>query len=214
MVRIRQGWLVALALAFGLGGLLASCKKDDKAGTATGDQAAEKTGGATNDDLSLLPADSELVVGMNVEQIQRSPLYKQMVEPMLKSGGMQHRMTDFVAKCGYDPMTSVKSAALGIKGSGDTPVIVAVVHGLDKAKILACADKTKDDLAKEGGEMTRDGDVLLVKGRRGQVAFLFTSDSTMVMLSSDHADAAAVKAVAAGSSGIRARPRSSRCTRR
>jgi hypothetical protein len=205
MVRIRQGWnVVALGVALGLGlGLLASCKKDDKSGTSTGDQTADK-GGAVSGDLALLPVDSELVIGINAEQIQSSPLYKKFVEPLVKSGGMRGRMTDVAARCGIDPMTSAKSAAIGVKGArGDKPVMVIVAHGVDKAKLLDCADKVKDDAAKEGAELTRNGDIVLLKDKHGQGAVAFVNDSTLVALFSDTADAAAVKALAAGGSGLK-----------
>src|SRR5215470_8879064 len=92
MVRIRSGWLVAVALV-SLGA--ASCKKDDNK-----DKPAEKTTetkppekapdkpaeaakpaaiavSANGDDLSLLPVDSEIVLGLNFAQLQQSALWKE-----------------------------------------------------------------------------------------------------------------------------------------
>ncbi|TMQ08466.1 MAG: hypothetical protein E6J90_08210 [Deltaproteobacteria bacterium] len=204
MVRIRQGWLVALGLGVGLG-LFTACKKDDKAGTS-GDQAGDKAG-AASDDLSLLPVDSEVVLGINIEQLMNNPMVKKFIEPMLKSGAAQARLAEVTAKCGFDPMMAVKSVVVGVKGAGgNQPTAVIVAHGLDKAKDLECFEKTKDEAVKDGDEVTRTGDILTIKGKRGQVAIAFTSDTTAVMLVSDTADVPAVKAVIAGNSGLKTSP--------
>jgi hypothetical protein len=202
MARIRQGCNVAIGAALAIA-LFASCKKDDKAGTSSGDQAGDK-GGAASEDLSLLPADADVVIGINFDQIQHSPLYKKFIEPLMKAGPMQRQMNDVIGQCGYDPMTAVKSAVVGIKGAGgNKPIVVTVAHGLDKAKVLDCADKARDQLAKNNVELTHSGDIVTLKGNRGQIAFNFTSDSTMVALVSDTADASAVKAIAAGGSALK-----------
>jgi hypothetical protein len=207
MVRNRQAWLVVL-----LGvGLLAACKKDDKNGPAPGDKAAESSGGAAaaSDDLSYLPVDSEVVLGINFAQVQQSSLWKQFVEPKLMSGDTQRRISEFKTRCGFDPMTSVRSISMGAKDTGTgKPDAVVIVHGLDKAKSLDCVDKSKDDLAKEGSEVTRDGDVILIKDRRGDpIAVSFVNASTAVMVVGPNATTAGIKAVAAGGSTLKSSPK-------
>jgi hypothetical protein len=204
MLRIRQRWgTAALVGALALG-LFTACKKDDAG--ATGGKSGDTSGAsASSDDLSLLPADSELVIGINLKQIQQSPLWKKMVEPKLMSGEAQRRMSELKAKCGIDPMASISSLAVGLKGlDGDKPEGVAVVRGLDKAKTLDCIEKNKDELTKDGTQLTRDGDVVLLKDRRGEpAAFGFINDSTAVAVFGPTASAASVKAVAAGSSSLK-----------
>src|SRR5262249_42185908 len=112
MVRIRHGWTVAV---IGLAFAFAACKKD-----ATDAGGGGKTGtsdkGGSSDDLSLLPVDSEVVLGINFGQVQQSPLWKQFVEPKLQgSGEMAAKLAEFKAKCGYDAMGSIKSVSLGAK---------------------------------------------------------------------------------------------------
>ncbi len=78
MVRTRSLLIAALALGLGAG----ACKKkedtkSDKAADKTtekaGENAATKAAGggavAAGDDLSLLPADSQMVMGLNVAQL-------------------------------------------------------------------------------------------------------------------------------------------------
>lgn len=202
MVRIRQRWsIVLLGIMLGVG--LVACKKDGTGGT--GDKSGEASGGPSGGDLALLPADSEIVFGVNLGQMQQSGLWKQFVEPKLASGKGQRMMSDFKAKCGADPMKMVSSFTVGAKDvAGDKPSLVAVAHGLDKAKILDCLDKSKADIAQGGGEMTRDGDIVLFKGDRGEPgALLFTNNSTAVLVIGSNGTAAGVKAVAAGGSSLK-----------
>jgi hypothetical protein len=223
MVRIRQGSLViGLALA-----LVAGCKKDDKktdtaaqdkgdkAADKAGDKTAEKppglgmTGNAVADDLSLLPLDSELVLGINVGQVQQSALWKQFVEPKMMAGDTMRKMTEFKAKCGFDPMSAVKSVSVGMKGlGGTTPDGVVVVHGLDKSKLSSCLDNMKDEMTKDGTEVTRDGDVAIFKNTKNGATFAttFVNDSTLVAVIGDKATAAGVKAAAAGGSTLKSSP--------
>src|ERR1051325_2084457 len=116
MVRIRSGLLVAI-VALGLGA--AGCKKsdDNKGGTPTADKTAEKMGGdkapagdkpaaggaisgQMGDDLSLLPVDSEVVMGINIAQLQQSALWKQFSPKLMEK--MAKGLADFKAACGLD----------------------------------------------------------------------------------------------------------------
>lgn len=215
MVRIRHGWQVAaLGLALALAG---ACNKEDKKANAPGDKTAEKgdkpgvassgSSGAV-DDLTLLPLDSELVMGINFAQVQQSSLWKQFVEPKLMSGDVQTKFAEFKAKCDLDPMGSFKTMSFGLKGLGtDKPDGVIVVHGLDKAKSLACIDKTKADITKDGGEVNRDGDVVLFKGKSGEeFAVMFVNDTTAVAALGEKGNAAGVKVVAQGGSTLKSSP--------
>jgi hypothetical protein len=201
MVRIRQRWsLVLLGLVLGVG--FVACKKDGSAGS--GDKSSEASGGGPGGDLALLPADSEVVIGVNVGQLQQSGLWKQFFEPKLAAFGGKQAMDEFKAKCGADPMKTISSITVGVRGFSDKPSVVAVARGLDKAKLLDCLDKHKDEIAKDGGEVTRDGDVVLFKSDRSQpVAVQFTSDSTAVAVVGSNATAAGVKAVIGGGSSMK-----------
>jgi hypothetical protein len=214
MVLIRRGWhVVALGLVLALA---AACSKDEKKSANPGDKTAEKgdkpgvasSGGAAVDDLTLLPLDSELVLGINFAQVQQSALWKQFVEPKLMSGEAQAKLAEFKAKCDFDPMASFKTVSVGLKGLGGTkPDGVIVAHGIDKAKALACFDKMKPEIEKENGQITKDGDVILGKGKNGDdFAMMFVNDNTGVMALGSQANAAGVKAAAAGTSTLKSSP--------
>jgi hypothetical protein len=216
MVRIRRGWhVVALGLGLALV-LAAACSKDDKKAANPGDKTAEKGdkagvamgGSAPVDDLTLLPLDSELVLGINFAQVQQSALWKQFVEPKVMGADTQAKLAEFKAKCDFDPMASFKSMSVGLKGLGGTkPDGIIVAHGIDKAKALGCIDKMKDELAKDGGQVTRDGDVVIGKGKTGEdFALMFVNDNTGIMALGSQANAAGVKAAAAGTSTLKSSP--------
>jgi hypothetical protein len=214
MVRIRHGWLVVV---LGLAVALGACKKDEKSGNATAGKSADKAGqaglsanAASGDDLSLLPLDSELVLGLNFSQVQQSALWKQFVQPKLMSGDVQRKLTELKDSCGFDPMTAIKSISVGLKGvGGDKPDGVVVMHGLDKAKVWACLenDKVKAEMTKDGGSFSRDGEVGLFKDKSGsQVAVAFVNDSTAIAVVGEQVTAASAKAAAAGGSTLKSSP--------
>jgi hypothetical protein len=189
---------LALGLAVGT-----ACKKDEAgAGGKSGDSSGAT---ASGDDLSLLPADSEVVIGVNLKQMQGSPLWKSMVEPKLTKGEAQQKIAEFKTKCGYDPMTAVSSIAVGMKNvTDDGADVVAVIRGLDKGKTLDCIEKNKTEMTKDGGELTRDGDTFVLKDSKGkQGAFGFISDSTAVLVFGANGNPAGFKAVAAGGSSLK-----------
>lgn len=206
MVRIRHGWLVVV---LGLAVALVACKKDDKSGNATAGKSADHANAASGEDLSLLPLDSELVLGLNFSQVQQSALWKQFVEPKLMSAEAQRKLAEFKDSCGFDPMASLKSVSVGLKGVGDKPDGVIVMHGLDKAKVWACLekDKVKAEMTKDGGSFSRDGEVGLFKDKSGnQFAVAFVNDSTAVAVLGEQVTAASAKAAAAGGSTLKSSP--------
>jgi hypothetical protein len=205
MVRIRQRSAAALAATLVLGfGLVAGCKKEE-GGAAGGKSGDSSTASSASDDLSLLPADSEVVIGINLKQLQQAPLWKSMIEPKLMTGEAQRRLAEFKTKCNFDPVTAMGSIVVGVKNTqGDKPDGVAVIRGVEKARALDCLDKSKDEMTKNGTEMTKDGDVLLFKGKTGEtVAVSFVSGDTAIAVFGANGNAAGVKAVASGASGLK-----------
>jgi hypothetical protein len=206
MVSIRHGWLVAVLAV----GLVPACKKDGKSDVSV-DKAGSKdgaSGNASGDDLSLLPVDSQIVIGINFAQIQQSAMWKQF-EPMMQkkmTPEIQRRMTEFKDKCGIDPMTGVNSVTFGATNVDGDPRVVMVAHGIDKTKAWACLDKVKADLATDNVEYTREGDVGLFKGKDGGAALTFVNDTTAIAVISEKPDAAAVKAAASAGSTLKTSP--------
>ena len=218
MARVHS--VFAFVVASGLIGA-GACKKDEKKsdpaakttdqkGTTAekgGDKPAVSPGGAS-DDLSLLPVDSEAVMGLNVSQLQSSSLWKQFVEPQMMKGEFASKLAEFKAKCGFDPIASIKNMSFGLKGVGtEKPDGVIVVRGPDKTKTLACFDKMKDEAAKSGDEVTRDGDVVTIKPKDAEpVALTFINDTTAVAVVGPQATKDGVMKAAQGGSTLKSSP--------
>ena len=210
----RQRWVVIAALAISFGTI--ACKKKEESQTTGSGATKSDPGAAKKDspasaqgDLGLIPVDAEAVLGVNWGQLQSSALWKQFVEPeMMKDNDFIKNMEKFKERCGFDPMTSVKRIALGMKGlGGDMPEGILVLHGLDKAKAMACADKWQDEATKEKLTIKKDGDVVTAHDETGEGAgFTFISDNRMLVVIGKNVDTAAVKKAAEGGSTLSTSP--------
>lgn len=229
MARMHKSWMVAV-LALGIG--TAACKKDEKkpeggaatgsAQTATPEKAPEKAPdkapavaptaapSGSSDDLALIPADSEIVMGLNFAQLQKSALWKKFVEPQLVKPDFQAKLGEFKDKCGFDPMASIQSVSLGMKNiqnkGGATPDGVIVIHGLDKAKTTACLTTMKAEIEKDGTKLTEDGGVYTFTKDGKSAAMTLVNDSTAVMVVGANGNTNGVKAATAGTSALKTSP--------
>jgi hypothetical protein len=156
------------------------------------------------DDLALLPADAEVVAGVNWTQLTASALWKQFAAPqMMKDPKFQEGIGKIKTICGFDPMESITTISVGFKVSGDDPEGGIVIHGLDKSKSMGCFDKEKGDAEKDGSKVTiEDGVVLIQKGTHN-TGFTFVNDSTvLVVMGSKAATSAGVKEAAGGKGSL------------
>lgn len=206
MVRFRKGWLVAVVSIVGLGFGVAACKKKDSASSSTGEMSpASAMGGmkASSDDLALLPADAEVVFGINVAQLQQSALWKEY-GPKLKEK-MTGGLAEVKAACGFDPLDAIKSVSIAMKGmEGGKPDGVVVVRGPSKSKVMGCTGKLKEEAAKNGSEVTVDGDLIVVKDKTGtSTAMTFVDDTTMIGAIGTQATKEGLMAVAKGGSTLK-----------
>ncbi len=189
-MRIRHAWFVA---ALSVGFVVSGCSKG-----------GGSSGGATSgEDLGLLPADSEVVVGINFTQIQSSSLYKQFSPKLVEK--LSKELGDVKAACGFDPLESLKSISVGLKDvGGDTTSGVFVVHGIEKAKLMAksCQDKLNE--SNKGNPMTVEDGVMIEHPNHGPaIAVGFTDDTTMVGVIGADANKDSIKKVASANSGLK-----------
>lgn len=203
MIRSRArsvvGCLIAVSLVFA-----AACKKEEaEKGGGTGGVSG---GGGGNSDLKLLPKDADIVVGMNLASALQSKLFNEMVLPQMEKQGDFKKLTeDFKAKCNLDWKQTASSMTVGVKVTGNEAAVTMVVNGLDKTKIMACADQMKGEMAKEGTEYTKDGEVGLLKGKKPEesAAFTFVDSDTMVLVGGPGASKEAVLAAVEGKSSLK-----------
>lgn len=154
-------------------------------------------------DLGYLPADADTVIGMNFALVRESELWKRFVVPQLGTvGGFR----EVEALCGFDPLDSLGSVSIGLKGIGEADDKhmsgSIVVHGFDKTKAMSCFDKQGLREAEKGGAKIAiaDGVVFVTDAERNfHVAFTFVDDTTaLIVIGPAAATKEGVARVAAG----------------
>jgi len=182
--------------------VLGACGKKDEGGAAGGKSGASA---ASTKDLEMIPVESEIVLGVDLAQAQKSALFRDLAAPeMTASGDIQKIVETLKTKCDIDPMKAATSLTAGVKdASTRNPEVVAVLHGIEKAKAMPCLDKVKDDLAAEKLEVVKDGDVVVIKSDRGDLAFTFTGDTTAVIVAGPNAKKERVLEIAQAKSTLK-----------
>ena len=132
------------------------------------------------DPLGFLPIDSEVVVSLDADQLRGSELWRQVEPTLLAKAGTD--LARFRTLCGFDPITSIRGLTVGMAHVGQVnPDGVFVVHGIDRARMLACVGK----LAANDHGITVDKGVVTAdagKDDPNAVVFQFVDASTAVCL--------------------------------
>lgn len=149
------------------------------------------------DPLGFLPADAEIVMGLDVDALRTSALWPPLAAKITSSAGPQ--LSAFQQQCGFDPMATVHRIRLGIKNlKADKPEGVIVISGLDRPQLMGCLAKGGTALV-EGDFVTFDA----AKNNGTQAAFAFVDASTVVAVLGPTANKAQVKTVLASNAPLR-----------
>lgn len=153
-------------------------------------------------DLSLLPADAEAVFGIDFDKLRQSALWKQY-EPQMQQAAASG-IAKFKALCGFDPIASMKSVAIGIKNLDGDATGAIVVRGFDKKQSITCFDKDIGDIEKDGTKVTIDGDVILVTDKQGKkLGFTFVDEYTaLVAFGPEASSKETLRAAASGANAL------------
>lgn len=215
MVRCRK--ILALGVVSLLATTAGACKKSEKAadkatvagqaaaGAAPGKTAEKAPVAAAAGDMAYLPADSDVIAQLDLARVRQADLFKEFVEPkMNEEMNKDAEFAEFKTTCGIDPLAEMKTVAFGIKANGnDMQNMVLVVHGIDKAKAIACADKMKEKATAKGGTVTIDGDtvVLTKAGEAETMAFAGVGADVLVLQFGKGVTKDTLKEIVAGQKG-------------
>ena len=192
--------------------LLGACYHDAGGGAA---RPPDNTAGARSsrgldvsatiaDPLGFLPIDSEVVVSLDADQLRGSELWRQFEPSLLAKAGSD--LARFKALCGFDPITSIRGLTVGMKHVGQVnPDGVFVVHGVDRARMLACVGKVSSS---EPG-VTVDNGVVTAHASKDDpnvVVFQFVDASTAVCLVGPSATKELLARVVRGGAPLRGSP--------
>lgn len=142
------------------------CSKD-KGSSSEGAAAAKGS-------LGMLPKDADIVMGINFGALRSSDLYKQYAPMLMKAMG--DKLDKFKAECGFDPVESIGSMTMGIKGAKGDQDVTVVITGFKKDQLIDCVKKVGD---KDGKKVTVDGDYIQVDSPKGPMGMLFVGDSIL-----------------------------------
>lgn len=215
----RWIWVVAVAASLGAIGCKKDAKKTEVTTTETKDGiTAEKPaggGGSTTSViqsamptgvdrlLAALPADSEIVIGIDSGRLRSSALIGPMIDDMM-AGNAAKMGFDIKATCGIDPTKQVGMGLVGIKmTSAKTGEFAGAFTGLDKATVVPCFEKARAEIEKNGFTLKVDGNyVFLTKGTEGFMGLTVTDDNiAMVRFSTSAVDKAMLEKMAGAKVG-------------
>lgn len=190
--------------------LTASCKDKDKKpeGGPTGGQGSATTPStktpAPANDLAMIAADSEVVLGMNWQAVQASMLWKKFALPQLeKEKDVVEIVEAIKTRCDIDVRTAPTKVVLGLKGiKEEVPDGAAIVHGLDKAKAMACPKKFEAEATKEGVVIKVEGDIITMNDADGYGMGLTFAGDRAVLLLGHQMSAARVKQALSGEGAL------------
>jgi hypothetical protein len=195
--------LLILALAIA-GGCKDKASSTDKGAGGTSPAAPSDSRGVPKD-IDLLPVDSEVVVGVSWPELQASQVWQKLVWPeLMKERELTQAVTEIKTRCGIDLLTEPTRVAAGLKGiDADLPDGAAVVHGLTKAKTLACVEKWRPEAEKERVDLKNADGIITARDSDGYgIGLVFISDTTALFMIGHQMTTERVKQAAAGASQL------------
>jgi hypothetical protein len=199
-----------LILPLALTTALVACDKGSKSGGGGGGGATGAAGasaiapkGGLRSALAAMPKETELVVGLDFNQLRKSALWKKYEPMFMEKAGKQ--LAEIKDKCGFDPSEKLSGVLFGAEmGMGDLGNATFFVKGFEKSAVTACIQKVAAEKAAEGKSANIDGDYIeMIDDGEVKMRGLFVDDTTLLMIKQGDgmADKAALQAAAAAKDG-------------
>lgn len=144
---------------------------------------------ASSDPLAYLPAESTLVVVVELKELMASQSMKSML-PLIEKR-LPATVAQQFATCGFDPL-SLKRASMGLHDIGASkPRGTLVIRGYHRDVLMKCIEQAQ---AAQPSELTVDNGVILVPVTDSKVAMTFADDTTLVIQVGPETTAATLRA--------------------
>lgn len=167
-----------------------ACKKDktEAGGSASPVAAIGKTAGGGINPLAMLPAQSDVVVGLNFKEITSNPLWDmawKQVEAQAAAG--QGEMTAAQFAIAKACLKAFSGASLYIGAESQAKAASIVATGVNKGGMSECLAAAKPEMDKEGASAVIDGDLLKITGKNPDDSgeMLFIDDNTLFFAMKD-----------------------------
>ncbi|HEY5921373.1 MAG TPA: hypothetical protein VIV11_06870 [Kofleriaceae bacterium] len=126
---------------------------------------------ALTDPLALVPADSDIVLRVDIAALRRSSFFAKYEQQMLEL------IAPAFVECGFNPLEEITTITVGIPMASQQGIFV--IRGLDRDKTLACLKSSK---VESRTKVTFDGDFVTLTNKSGAVNMVtFVEPTTMVM---------------------------------
>jgi hypothetical protein len=181
MKPIRVLSAVVLSLAVALAGCNKDKKEDGKGGAAAG--GAGKAG--VQQILTMFPADSNLVVGINLAGLRGTKLWTQMWPTIEQQGGEE--LAEFKATCNIDVGTAVNTITVGGNVDKKDNMLIAVTTTVPRDQVLKCVPAMAQKKGKTV-EVKEDGKFVSIKEGETTKSFAWADGSTVVFSAGDADD--------------------------
>lgn len=158
---------------------------------------------ALADSLGFLPADSTLVVVLELRELRSSPTWKRL-EPVIKQR-IDSFTTSFARGCRFDPYASLRRAAMGLKNiDAAKPTGVIVIRGYQRSLVMSCLEKAR---AADPQTIAIDKDIVTIATTDSRLVLAFADDTTLVMAIGPDASPAGLTASIEAGAPLRFEPR-------
>lgn len=184
MSSIRKLQCLVAALSLSLLAAAGCDKNKDKEAGKEGAEGAAKSGdpAAAAGRFTYLPADSNLVLGVNVAQIRGSKLFKDMAEPIIKAQAGED-YEKIKTACGFDPLDQVKSLTVGGNTSINDKVAISI-KGINADQLKKCGEAVAASQG-EKLEISQEGALTKIVSS-GQTSWVGWADDTTMVTSGDN----------------------------
>jgi len=150
-----------------------------------GSAAAAPTPAGPANDLAMLAADSEVVLGASWQALQKSVIWTRFALPQItKEKEVLEVITAIKTRCGIDVQADPTKLLAGLKGiNEELPDGAIIIHGLDKQKTMSCPSKFEAEAKKENVVIKVEGDIISANDTDGYgMALTFVGDRALFMI--------------------------------
>lgn len=134
--------------------------------------------------LNGLPAETRIVLGIDVARARRSPLWAELSSLAAAAPGDEQQLQDFAGRTGFDPLKDLDAVVLAFPDEARKSGQVALIlrgHNLDEARLVAYA---RDQVAKGGDDLfslRHAGRTLWATRKQPTTAGFFAGERTFVL---------------------------------
>jgi hypothetical protein len=152
----------------------------------TPDERAARPALTLDDALRMMPADTEIVLELDVARLRQSALWER-IEPWLRQQGGA-TLDEVAHMCDFDPLGAFDTLLVGARGLGGQAEMTMFIRGFPQKKASACLERAAA-AARERGEDKRvrvDGDrITLFEADQVTLVFEFVDSHTLLAAASE-----------------------------